>query len=391
MALFYKGIVENQRVAEAAGISDYQRAADAYRQALVNAGDLERPRLKAVLYYRLGKLHEQAGHPDRAIEAYRAGIDVLDRASTPPITDGGTTPPGGNGQVLGRDQLPPELETVARGLEADEADPTLAYKLLVALGDLLSHAPAEGPALERYRAALAEPALADLPGLRARTLTQVAALLVRSGEIDAASRTIDEALGLLADSPPAARRRAMVVRAEVDVQQQAFKPAERLYRQAIALYAPGDDPEGATLALIGLGDLLYYTNRVRAASRAYRRALQAAPATSDLRHAAWWGLGRSQRRLGHLQAAGKSFRASLDSPGERRQKLATEEGQVRFQEGLRPVYDALIDVLLQRAARHPVLYAEALNAVEEARGEVLIDLIGHRVRLTAPTATVVPG
>ncbi|MFQ5858903.1 MAG: CHAT domain-containing protein [Anaerolineae bacterium] len=377
---------------EAKALDDYERqryedAIVGHGQALALAKDLNRPRLMAVLFNRLGQALEAQGDIQRAVTAYEAGLRALsaDRhLELEEVMMSLLTVGKGYFEGFG-DFAVPDLysQATVRDLEAGEAEAALPTKLLINAGNAYLRQPQDDPALNAYEQALNRPEIADAPELRAHALTHVGIIRRRRGDVDAAEEVLDEALRLLeVHADPLAKRRALAALAGIYRDRGQSDAALKIYQQAIALYAQAEDPLGQGRTRAGLGHLYLEQGRFGEAQATFQHAVELATAENDddtLWHA-YWGLGRCQQQAGRLDDAASSFRRSLDLINRRQQELRTDEGKVTFIDSVRDVYDQLIAVHLAQAQANPARHRDALEVAEEARGQAFRDLMGRHKR-----------
>lgn len=365
---------------------DYRQAILANGQALRLAQGLNRPRLTAVLFNRLGQALEADGQIQEAVIAYETGLKALAAEKRLDIDEVlvslGAVSKGFSGS---RDLAASDLyeATTAQDLGEAESDPALPVKLLINVGNAYLRQPQEEPALNAYQEALRRPEIAHAPELRGHALTHVAIIRRRRGETEAAAGMLSEALGLLgAYATPVEKRRALAALAGIYRDQGGLEQALETYQGALALYAQVDDPRGEGITRAGLGRLLLEAERYDQARQAFQEAVALAEGVDDedTLWYAYWGLGRCQQVAGDLDEAATSFRRSLDLVAGRQRELRTDEGKVTFLESTLDIFDQLIAVHLERAQPDASLYQEALAVAEEARGRALRDLMGGRRR-----------
>lgn len=368
-------------------------ALNALTAALIRADATGPPRLIATLLRRLGRVLDTMGNVQDTVIAFECALRALDGDPSlnleRELSSLGTV---GKAYNVAAERAPlPDLHTPAAADELDEAvaDPALAPRLLVEIGNAYLRQPQEGPALNAYRQALARPEIADATLLRAHALTSIAAIQRRQGDLDAAEASLAEGLDLFGEAPE--RRRALLVRAGIHRVRGEADRARETYRQALDLYAGANDPLGEGRALAGLGLVLLGEGNVREAQASYEQAVALAESARDddtLWHALW-GLARCQRHDGDLEAAARSLARSLNHVDLRREGLRTDEGKVTFVESVSDLFDELIDIHLARAGAQAgeatvLPPSEALDAAlavaERARGSALLDLLGQRRR-----------
>jgi len=365
----------------------YRDALQSHGQALALARNLDRPRLMAVLFNRLGQTLEADGNIQDAVIAYESGLKALRGDPDLNVEIAVASLAGASKGYYDQPKLlaVPDLYSpeVATDLGAAETDPALPVKLLVNVGNAYLLQPQEGPALNAYEQALARPEMAGAPALRAHALTHVGIIRQRRGETDAAAALLDEALSLLdAHADPVEKRRALPVLAGIRRARGQIDEALDTFQQALTLYAQADDPRGEGRTRAGLGHLYLELGRFPDAQDAFERAVELAEQVDDpdtLWHALW-GLGHCRRKAGDLDAAADAFQRSLRLIHVRQWGLRTDQGKVTFLESVQGVFDQLIGVHLDRARADPRAYADALAVAEQSRGRALHDLLGARRR-----------
>ncbi|MCC7355502.1 MAG: CHAT domain-containing protein [Anaerolineae bacterium] len=364
----------------------YRDAALSHGKALALAEKMNRPRLMAVLFNRLGQALEGDGDVQNAVIAYESGLRALAAdanldvqrvlMSLGAVSKGF----GGPGALAVPDLF---SAAMANDLDVAESDPALAVRLLINVGNGYLRQPQPEPALNAYRLALQRPEAAQSPELRAHALTHVGFIHRQRGEIEAAEAALNEGLALLAaHGEPLDKRRALAVLAGIYRDRGQTDKALDTYWQALALYAQANDPLGEGRTQAGLGRLYLEQERFGEARKAYERAVALATQVDDddtLWHA-YWGLGRCQRAAGDLDGAAASFRRSLDLIATRQRGLRTDEGKVAFLESVQDAFDQLLAVHLERGRTDAKAYADALAVAEEARGRALSDLMGGQER-----------
>jgi CHAT domain-containing protein/tetratricopeptide (TPR) repeat protein len=351
-----------------------------HRKSIEIAQGLARPRLVAVLFERLGR-HLETMDVQQAVIAYETGLralagevglDVeheLDRLTSVPK---GYT---GRNDAIAADLYSPPLATA---LDAAEADPLLVVNLLLDIGNAYFEQPQLDAALDRYRAMLERPEIANAPLLRASALANSAEIDRQQGRIGEAEQKLREALGLFQAQPSDTEaRRALVVLAGIQRDRGDRTRALETYTQALALYMGAKDPRGEGRAYGALGRLHLDENRLNEARAAFSRSVVLGEQTRDQRSLwhAYWGLGQVQARSGDVDAAAGSLRKSLDSIEASGQRLSTDEGKVTFLDSAQQVFDQLVALHLTRGA-----YADALQIAERARAGAMQDMLGGRSR-----------
>ncbi len=364
----------------------YESAVNLHGEAIACSQRLDRPRLKAALFNRLGRALEANGQVQKAVVAYETGFQLLAAQAEPDLRSALESLRRVGKEFYGeRESALSALYSPATALdlEAAEADPLLAVKLLINIGNAYLGQPQLAPALNAYEQALARPEIAQDPALQAHALTHVGIIRRRSGELESAGSMLAEALTLLeAHAGPAEKRAALAALAGVYRDQGDWDRALETYQQALAFYAEASDRRGLARTKIGLAQLFLERDLVEQAGETFREALSLAEETGD-QEAQWHGLaglGRCQRAAGQLGEAIASFKRALDLIESRQDELRTDEGKVSFLESVLDISDELIAVHLARAETDAMAHQEALAASEEARGQALGDLMEGRER-----------
>lgn len=369
------------RALQAHFANDYQAAIEVHGQALRLARDLDRPRLTAVLFSRLGHAFETIGEVQDAVVAYEAGLRAL--AEVEPLNlDEVLQSLRSVGKTFG--SAPPEplpdlyTPRTERDLRAAETDPALAVQLLIDIGNAYLRQPQETPALNAYQQALARPESDRVPELRAQALTHIGVIQQRRGDVEEAETALREALDLFeAHGAPADKRRALAVLAGIYREREEYARARDAYNEALRLHTQVADERGEARTRAALGHLYLELGDLERAREAFSGAIAHAAHIRDtetLWHA-YWGMGYCQQAAGDLDAAATSLQRSLDLIEGRRRTLRTDEGKVTFLESVSDVFDLLLDVHLRREA-----FGAALHVVETLHGRALRDLMGGRRR-----------
>ena len=142
-------------------------AAEAHSKALILARQLDRPRLTAVLFNRLGRALEADGQIQSAVIAYESGLRSLaaeqDLEIDSVLMSLGTVPKGFD---LSSNLVLPDLYQAATAwdLDVSQTDPALPVRLLINIGNAYLRQPQEQPALNAYEEALKRPEVAGRAG-----------------------------------------------------------------------------------------------------------------------------------------------------------------------------------------------------------------------------------
>jgi CHAT domain-containing protein/tetratricopeptide (TPR) repeat protein len=378
----YKEVVALQNRAQA---SLPNRLNESLRDQLASieiAVQLERPRLVAVLYQRLGETLESDGSIQRALTAYESGLKALSGdGSTTIAADLQSIGSVAKGSSGGTATAPADLYSarVAGDLDRAAADPALVVNLLLAIGNAYLQQPQPVPARNAYERALKRPEIAEMPRLRAYALANLGEVQRRTGETEAAFRTLTDALTLLrASAPPVESRRALVLIAGIHRDFGRMREAVAAYREALALYEQVEDTRGQGRAYAALGLLQLRQKDYQEAKHAYARSIELGEPLHDVESLwhAYWGLGQARRATGDLDGAATALERSLSLIEGRRQELATDEGKITLLDSASQAFDELLTVHLARAVSNPRSYRDALAVAERARAGAMYDLMG---------------
>ena len=238
--------------------------------------------------------------------------------------------------------------------------------------------------MQFYELALQQPEIDKAPLLKGHALANYGELLRRqaspeqAGSLDKAESTLKSALALIErNGRPEDARRALTSLARIKAQRSQTDEALALYARAIVLYRKAGDERGEARAQLGRGYVELGRNRIQSAADAYQRALELAVALrdDDLLWQAHLGLGRTYKARGDLDKAASEYSASLEFIGNREGDLATDEGKVTFVQQAQDAFNQLLLVQLERGARDPARYADALAVAEESRARSLFRLM----------------
>lgn len=369
----------------------YDSAINLHAEAITETEGLDRPRLRAVLFNRLGWALEVDGQVQKAVVAYEIGFQflaggqhdlqrVVDRLRTVSKEFSGE-------RQLALDAL--FSPDTAQDLTEAEADPVLAVKLLINIGNAYLLQPQEYPALNAYQRAVERPEISQTPLLHAHALTHIGIIRRRLGNLTEAEIVLRQALTLFQQhsDDPTAQRTTLAALASLYRDQGDLAKALATYHQALDLYAQVEDPRGTARTQIGLGRLYLKQADVELAEQNFKAALALAEGVHD--HEAQWhalaGLARIQEQRDDLEGAAALLRQSLRLIEARQDELRTDQGKASFIDSLTEIFDQLIAVHLKRAEHEPAAYAEALNVAETARAQALLDLMDFRGRRTHQT------
>lgn len=386
----YKKIVSLENLAlEAAAEDRYEQALRAHSQALEMAKNMNRPRLMAVLFERVGRVLEAKGDIQQAVGAYEFGLKALAAKEELKLREVLDSLAAVGKEFYSQREPVPDLysEAIAHDLETAEKSPTLSVSLLINIGNAYFRQPQEEPALNAYQKALQRPEIAQAPRLRAYVLANIGEIQRRHGEIDAAAERLNEAMALFdTHANPLEKRRALALLAGIARDRGNIEEALKKYQQALDLYAQANDPLGEGRTYAGLARLYLQQERFADAQNSYQQAQKLAKQEND-KETLWhvyWGLGRCYREAKEFNKALRSFRKSLNLIDARTDSLRTDEGKVTFLDSVQDVFDQLIGVYLEDAQSNAQSnYKQALRVAEDARGRALRDLMGGRERQRA--------
>ena len=365
---------------------DYKAALEAYTSALKIARELERSRLVAVFFDRMGQVLQVQGKIQDAVTAYESGLRALEKDTTFNLEDvvNELSQVGKSYSVSAPEPVPDLYSAkVAQTLEVDENDLTLAVKLWLNIGNAYLQQPQERPALNAYEQALQRPEINTNPLLKAYAIANIGEIYRRQDKIDDAEVKLNQALQLFEQyADPLEKRRAIALLASIARERGQIDRAIELYQQALALYEKAKDLLGMGRAYAGLASLYLMQKQFTDAQRTYQQAIDRAEAEHDndtLWHA-YWGLGCCQHVAGELSEAIDSFNKSLNLINLRQEYLRTDEGKVAFLENVQDVFEKLLTVHLELAQTDTQDYKAALDVAEDARGQALQDLMQGRER-----------
>ena len=392
--LYHDIVAVEQEALAAHEAGQFLLAQRAHGRAITLAKALKRPRLTAALFSRLGETFEADGDIQHAVQAYEQGFARLAEGASPevPLLQNILREFGLVGKGFDETDIlampVPDLyhPSTAHNLETAEADPLLAVKLLVNIGNAYLRQPQEAPALSRYEQALRMPEILAAPELRAHVLMHIGFIRRRSGDIDAAEEYLEQALGLLKSHAPAVeQRRVLAVLAGVYRDRGLTDRALKTYQQALDLYEQVEDALGQGRTLSGVAALFLEQSKFAEALVHYQQAVELADKVNDSETLwqACWGLGCCAQANGDLASAEAAFRRSLSIVGERQSVLRTDEGKVTFLDSVQDIYDRLILVCLDAGKME-----DAWRAAEAARGQAIGDLLAARRENQRPAASI---
>ena len=394
-AWYERAVAFHARGLELEQQGSFLESAEHYGQGAVMAAQEEELALTAALLLAAGSASEKAGQIQGAIGFFEEGLRAL--AERAPDVDAILTELMTAEKNVGAGELavPDDLYTPATAAELDaaERDPLLHVKLLIGAGNAyLGQSQMEVALNNFYIPALRLGALDSEPLMRARLLTNAGIALRRLGRFPEAGEKLAEALDLFFESgEDLASRSALAALAAVRLETHQIAEAENAYRRAIELYEAANDQRGLGRAITGLARTALLTNRIDEAKALFRKAERLAETNRDagaLIHI-YLGLGVANRRLGHLDEAGRSLEKALPLIEARRGELRTDEGKIAFFDSAGEVYDALLEVHLDRAKTEPDAWKQALHVSELSRGRALEELIGYRRRQPMPELQIV--
>jgi tetratricopeptide (TPR) repeat protein len=373
---------------------NYEKALEAYTNALKIAKKMERSRLVAVLLNRMGHILQAQGKIQDAVITYESALRALDKDRIFNLESmiNGLIQSFANlltqkdkSYSVSAPEPVPDLYSakVAQTLESDENDSMLAVKLWLNIGNAYLQQPQERPALNAYEQALQCPEINTNPVLKAYALANIGEIYRRQGKIDDAEVKLNQALQLLDRyADPLEKRRALALLASIARDRGQIDRAIKLYQQALALYEKTNDCLGMGRACAGLASIYLMQKQFTHAQQTYQRAVKLAEAEQDndtLWHA-YWGLGCCQHVARELSEAIDSFNKSLKLINLRQEDLRTDEGKVAFLENVQDVFEKLLTVHLELAQTGTQDYKAALGVAENARGQALQDLMEGRKR-----------
>jgi tetratricopeptide (TPR) repeat protein len=352
-----------------------------HTRAIAAARPLGRARLTAVLFLRLGLRLLADQRIQDAVLAYEAGFKSLAADPTlhlEPVLE--QLARIGKGLPKPTAPVPLELysEAVDRALNVEEADETLTIKLLIGIGNAYFSQSQSAPALNAYQQALARPELDRAPTMKAHVLANSGELLRRDGQVAAAHQQLTQAIDLLEQLGEGLdARTALGLLAGIERDRGDLPKARALYQRSLERSQLAHDGRGEAIAHTGLAGVLADQARCAEAVVEFRLALAIDVTRADERllWPAWWGLGRCEEALGHLDQAREALTHSADTVRHLTGQLRTDEGKVGTIETAQQVFDELMKVELARAQADPRAFADALALAEELRGRSLRELM----------------
>jgi CHAT domain-containing protein len=373
----------------------YHRAINFHNEAITRTQGLDRPRLKAVLFNRLGRAYEADGQVQKAVVAFEIGFQFLGTEGEPSIRFVIESLQSVGKQFIGEREMALSAlaspETI-QNLAAAENDPLLAVKLLINIGNAYLRQPQEAPALNAYQQALARPEIGQSPGLQAQAMTHIGLIHRRLGDLALADTMLHQALDLQKQhTEPLAQRVTLAALASLYRDQGDLQRAFDTYQQALALYARVDDPRGTARTQIGLAQLLLKQGHLDQADKVFQEALNLAEQVDD-EEAQWHahaGLARTQEQRGQLNEAVASLQQSLALIEERQEELRTDQGKASFLDSILEIFDHLLTLHLKQAQTDPAAYADALQVAEDSRAQALLDMMNHWQRRRLPAAKTI--
>ncbi len=392
----YEAIVKLEKAALAAQAEHrYESAINFHNEAIMGTQGLDQPRLKGVLFNRLGRAYEAEGQVQKAVVAYEIGFQFLAAEGEPSLQSVVEALRTAGKQFSGERDL--ALSTLyspetAQDLATAEADPLLAVKLLINIGNAYLRQPQEYPALNAYEQALGRPEIGQDPMLQAQAMTHIGIIRRRLGELETAATQLSQALARLEQhATPLDQRVTLAALASLYRDQGDLERAFDTYQQALDLYTQVDDPRGQARTQIGLAKLLLKQARIHQAKRIFQQALTLAKQVDD-KEAQWHayaGLARTQEHGGDLDGSVASLKQSLTLIEARQDELRTDQGKASFLDNILEIFEHLIAVHLKRAEAAPSAYVDALTVAEDSRGQALLDLMNSRQRRRLAAARTV--
>lgn len=378
----YRQIIELQNRAQTAVSTDVEASLIDQAASLKLAAGLDRPRLVAVLFQRLGRTYETSGKIQNAVSAYESGLKALADDTRFDVQQDLNQLRLVRKGYDGAAPTIPDLysDQLAADLAIAESDEALAVNLLIAIGNAYLQQPQPDPARNAYERALKRGEIASMPRLRGYALANLGEALRRLGERDRAEAQLNEALALLRSAAPEIEsRRALGLLA--GLHRDGGRPEQAIteYTEALALYQRTTDPRGEGRTYAGLGLLHLQNRRFAEALGAYQRSVQLGEQVKDpeLLWHAYWGLGVALRNTGDLEAAATNLQKGLDIIESRQQELTTDEGKVSLLDSAQQAYEELIKVHLEASPMHD---QSALDLAERSRARAMGDLMGSGPR-----------
>ena len=343
------GLAESAALRELADAERAQRAFGASRDHLARAEELavaagSAPRLAAILGTR-AKLEDTAGAADAALGSYERAISL------------------------------------ARTTD----DTELLAALLVSLGNLHGDQGRSGTALSAYAEAARLAESAGVALLASQAEANAATVAERAGAEGAARASAVSALRRLDSLPPSRARLSTQIRVGSTLVRLARAPGEAAPADAAAAHRAltaaareahaAADQRSASFAEGALGALYEDSGRTDDALEMTRRALLSAEASGapDSLYLWHWQLGRLHHRAGNDELAIASLTHATDVLRAHRPAIdaATRGAGSRFEERVAPVYQLLVELLLDASEGAPPERAQALLRSARATVEQL--------------------
>ncbi len=361
----------------------FNKTLEHHSEAIRLCKKLERPRLLAVLLFRLGKTYELDNNPATAVLAYEHGLKALQEDSKLKLDniliEKRRARKGYNDPEV--DFFLPDMFQAATeiNISAAVSDPALHLKLLMNSGKTYLQRYQLNAANQDFQLMLARPEVADFPLIKAKALSFSGLTHYLQNEPDKALEEIEKALTLCtAHGKQTETRQALAVKAHIYQDNGKIEQALAYYEQAILLYESASDKRGKGQVLARLCDLYVKEKKYSKAESGYLEVIEIAKKQKDrvtLQHA-YTKLGFCQKLMGKTSEAIQVLQKSIPLILSYQKRLRTDEGKVSFLDSVEEVFDVLIVLLLKENK-----LTEALEISEKARGQSLLALMnGYKRR-----------
>ncbi|PYQ54589.1 MAG: hypothetical protein DMF53_29245, partial [Acidobacteria bacterium] len=377
-------------------LAENEAAADFYRQALAIFDALGDEARVGVTLSNLGKLERNSGRAGPALALYRQALPLLRRSRNQPEEALGLSnlgraamDAGENGEALAAFEQALSLER-SLGDRAAEGDTLSNLGLLeTSLGQI-------SRALDHLGQAVAlQEARGDRRGLGV-TLAEIGVARALGGH----SR----------QEVQAAFQRALRLQREIGDRRDAvtlhnlgwylyrvgeIPQAERILRQALAIFQAREERANEAGALVNLGGIDLERGRLAEAAASFTRARALAAEIGDPEKEAYalFGLARVHRATRRPAAALTAIEGATTRVEALRRKPVSLDLRMTFFASKQDIYDLRVDLLMDLHRREPRAGydARALMASEEARARTLLDLLDKaHVQTVSSAARLTP-
>ncbi len=373
---------------------NYEAATQKLGRAAEFAKQLNRPRLLAIIFMRMGQAFEADNKTQHALAAHEASfksltfIDALDLDDVfqsmfrVAVGKSYTYVPLSESVNISPDLYTPQTES---DLFKAADDPHLVPKTLINIGNAYLRMKQSNPAADRFKQALERPEIDKVPELQGMALTHLGLIRVREDKLDEAADHLEKALAAFeqAGSSAADQRRAQTVLASLRFKQDKTAEALDLYNKAERLYAATKDTLGQQRTQINIGHIHLLEKDWDKALSAFQQAKGLKAETVDKQALGYlfWGMGRCFMASDKTEEAIDAFNQSLTYVENIHDQLASDEGKVAFFDSVQEIYDGLIEAWLTRVDQvdqNGDAYAALLEIIDRSRGLSFQDLLESR-------------